>query len=365
MKVNIAKSIKNLIRVYGQKASYKTGLVLSRASNIFLTLTYRCNFRCENCAIWKLPKKKELTTKEWIDIAKNLEEWMGFGTITLNGGEPLIRKDIFEIVKKIKNPNFYITLNSNGYIISEKTANAIVSSKINEVKISLYSLNKKTHEKLRGMPDAFNRAISAIDNLSQAREKAKSKLVISIGVLVTYENLKEIPKMIEWAKSKNVSLILQSLDEEFEIQQIDTQKNKWWKNCRSWPRDKKEVVKVFSEISVLKRRNYPVLNSPGQIEDMKNYYLNPNSALKTPCMVGEQNVIVDPYGKVRLCFRGSFVGDLKKQEISEIWKCKEIKREREIIKNCKLACRIVNCNYSVGLKDRVMNFLKRAKHEIK
>lgn len=364
MKNNLFKSVKNLCRVYGQKLSYLTNLNLSRPSNYILTLTNRCNFCCPNCAVWRLSSPKELNIVEWKEIIKKIKNWSKFGNVILNGGEPLLKNDLFKIINFIDNKRFYITLNTNGSLIDKSMAQKLVVSNLNEIKISLYSLNEKIHDKLRGYKGAYAKAMFAINNLLKTKLNQKKETVISIAVLINSLNLKEIVKIITWAAKKGLVVVLQSLDEELEIQQLHNYKINWWRENIYFPKEKIVIKRIFDKVISLKKENYPISNSLGQIKDIRNYYLNPEKIAKNlPCFVGYQNIIINPDGRVRFCFRGNLVGDINKEDFRQINRSIKSKEERKKIKNCPLSCRIANCNYTDNFNDRFKQYINRLRSE--
>ncbi|MCM8803575.1 MAG: radical SAM protein [Candidatus Omnitrophica bacterium] len=80
--------------------------------------TFRCNLHCKYCGIWKTPKR-EMTTQQ---IKKAMKEFAGAGTIfwTFTGGEPLLRKDIGELVNYAKSLFPIVTLTTNALLLKER-----------------------------------------------------------------------------------------------------------------------------------------------------------------------------------------------------------------------------------------------------
>ena len=81
-------------------------------------LTPRCNMDCQMCYVHLQPDQipaigRELTTKEWIDIARQARD-MGMVQLTLTGGEILVRKDFRELYEAFSEMGFLIQLYTNG-----------------------------------------------------------------------------------------------------------------------------------------------------------------------------------------------------------------------------------------------------------
>ncbi|MCX7716760.1 MAG: radical SAM protein, partial [Endomicrobia bacterium] len=104
----------------------------------FFELTYKCNLKCIHCYIpEKLKNTQEMDTptvkKIIFDIAN-----LGGMFIIFTGGEPLLRKDIFELINFAKKLNFVVILFTNGSLINTKTANTLAKVGVDKVEISIY-----------------------------------------------------------------------------------------------------------------------------------------------------------------------------------------------------------------------------------
>ena len=78
-----------------QELSYKTGKYLIPPEIISLVVTYRCNFKCKACTVWRMDDFPELPQDEWMKISENLRSILSPNTaVEISGGEPLIRKEM-------------------------------------------------------------------------------------------------------------------------------------------------------------------------------------------------------------------------------------------------------------------------------
>jgi MoaA/NifB/PqqE/SkfB family radical SAM enzyme len=83
-----------------------------------LSLTNRCNFRCDYCHI-PLDLRKEMTTQEWCAAIDELHTG-GMQRVSLMGGEPLLRDDAGEIIRHLKGLGLHTSMNTNGWFIEER-----------------------------------------------------------------------------------------------------------------------------------------------------------------------------------------------------------------------------------------------------
>ena len=67
--------------------------------SLHLKLTENCQARCVSCDYWKTRWKDEITTERAVRLIDEVVD-LGIGTLRLTGGEPLIRKDLFEVLER-------------------------------------------------------------------------------------------------------------------------------------------------------------------------------------------------------------------------------------------------------------------------
>jgi len=318
--------------------SYQTGKYLFPPEFVSLVVTFKCNFRCQTCDIWKKKPEKELSKKEWFKITDQLIQNLDPSAfIEINGGEPLLRKNlVINLVKKLSKKFSHIAINTNGSTITPKILKSLEIAGASQIKLSLYSLKPKIHNKIRGTKIAFKSAKKALRYLT------KSKLGTEIAILITSENINSIPELINYLKNfKNISIILQPLDEPVESKVSKSKHISLPKNL--WP-NKEQVAKLFNFIN---KNRQNIKNSQQNLKVIKNYYLNPKNALKNRCFAGQRSLIIYPKGDISFCFKMPKIGNLKKDNLEKLLKGSQ--QNRLIIKKCQKYCRILGCNYSRGI----------------
>jgi MoaA/NifB/PqqE/SkfB family radical SAM enzyme len=94
--------------------------VRGRASpfQMTLSLTNRCNFRCEYCDI-PGQHREEMSAAEWCAAIDDLAAG-GMGRASLIGGEPLLRKDAGDIIRHLKRRGVHVAMNTNGWFVPER-----------------------------------------------------------------------------------------------------------------------------------------------------------------------------------------------------------------------------------------------------
>src|SRR5215471_6652828 len=162
-----------------------------------MDLTYRCNERCVHCY---LPHHDagELTTAE---ISRVFRELADAGTLflTLSGGEPLVRKDFFEIVAFARSLQFNVKLKTNGILIGAREAARLRALGIEKVQISIYSHRAEVHDKITKVKGSFARSVRAICFLKE------QGLKVAIATILMKQNLDDYREVMALARKLNVT----------------------------------------------------------------------------------------------------------------------------------------------------------------
>lgn len=122
----------------------------------------RCNLRCVHCYAQSrdLDDEGELTHAEGLAL---IDDLAGFGVpvILFSGGEPLLRKDILELIERARCRGVRAVLSTNGTLITPEVAARLKVVDVSYVGVSLDGL-RDTHDRFRGVPGAFDMALNGI-----------------------------------------------------------------------------------------------------------------------------------------------------------------------------------------------------------
>lgn len=150
-------------------------------------LTNRCNLRCAHCyldldrAQQETPMSAKIFDRLFGELAS-----AGAPLVVLAGGEPLVRKDLLEIVQYGEGHGMDMFLCTNGTLINKKRAHALVQSAIRGYSISLDGPDEKTHDAMRG-DGSFDAVICGIENLLQAGAKE-----VAVRFTLTKQNMNRL-----------------------------------------------------------------------------------------------------------------------------------------------------------------------------
>lgn len=163
----------------------------------------RCNAECLHCYSSSGPKAispEELSTEEALRMIDDLAE-AGLLILAFSGGEPLLRKDIFQLIERAVERNLVVNVASNGLLINEKMAKRIANSGVRSVTISLDASSAEIHDHFRQRPGLFNKTINAIPLL------AKEDVRVVVSFTPTTLNYQEGRKVVKLAYSLGASAV--------------------------------------------------------------------------------------------------------------------------------------------------------------
>ena len=135
--------------------------------HLFLELTLRCNEHCFHCgSSCEYTGDEKLSVSDYERILKEVRENFDISRILLciTGGEPLLRKDFFEIMTMAKDLGYKWGMTSNATLITEETAHKLKEAGMRTISVSIDGL-EETHDELRGMKGGYRRAMEGIGNL--------------------------------------------------------------------------------------------------------------------------------------------------------------------------------------------------------
>jgi len=171
-----------------------TPLVPKRAATgpvVIWNLIRRCNLTCKHCysISGDVDFPGELSTAEVFRVMDDLKQFR-VPVLILSGGEPLMRRDIFDISARAKATGFYVGLSTNGTLIDTGLARRIHEAGYDYVGISLDGINV-THDRFRRKNGAYGAALTALRSLRDLGAK------VGVRFTMTEDNVAELPAMLD------------------------------------------------------------------------------------------------------------------------------------------------------------------------
>ena len=173
-----------------------------KAPVVIWNLIRRCNLTCKHCYSISADKDfpNELSTEQVFKTLEDLKQY-GVSVLILSGGEPLLRKDIFEISQRAKEMGFYIGLSTNGTLIDENNIENIAKMNYDYVGISLDGI-EETHDKFRRLKGAYKSSLNAV------RLCKENGIKIGIRFTLTQDNQHDFNAVLNLLETETIEQIL-------------------------------------------------------------------------------------------------------------------------------------------------------------
>jgi len=297
-----------------------------------LFLTARCNLNCIMCDIPRMSNKEDetplLTIKRMIDDASEV----GFNELSITGGEPLLRKDIFEIIRYASKKNIKTSLCTNGTLITNDIAKKLASSGLNSASISLEG-PKQIHDKIRGK-GTFDKVVRAIKLL-----KAEN-IYVNIATVIIKQNYSFLSKVVEIAHRLGISSIkFQPFTKSFLYNE---------KMGKKFILNLNEINKLKVEIknAIRTSEHYNIEINPYEyLMKIPDYFLGKRMHPEKGCLVPSYSCAIDVSGNIHPCWPmfDIAIGNIKNNSFTNLWNSEKCYEIQQLSKNgncsgCLLSC---------------------------
>lgn len=312
-------------------------------------LTYKCNLKCKMCGQWGdsgVTKHKDIKTAELpVAVVKNtISEIKKYKpNITLFGGEPLLHKDIKEIIKIIKDSKLHCLVITNGFLLYEY-ADTIIEYGLDEINLSIDGCGE-LHDRVRGIEGLYERIKKGIDLIVEKRNGKKPLINLQVTINPdNYDRLESIVKAAEELHADSITfhhLIFQTEDNINETgKRFGELGVEDWNGFKYLPGIDPEILAEQINVINNNKKRKPSINFyPNlQKDELIKYYSNPNwfpSSYKGKCKSSWICAYIFPDGKVRPCLNFSYdFGNLEESGFNGIWNSSKAKEFRRKLQDC-------------------------------
>jgi MoaA/NifB/PqqE/SkfB family radical SAM enzyme len=188
--------LKTSLHQLANDARFTAGLLRKKPFSCLVQVTNRCNMECSFCDFWPnpAPKKDELTAAEMRRIAKELSE-LGTFVVSIEGGEPFVRKDLVEIVRAFGERHIP-ALYTNGWFVTPENAKALFDAGLTQVHVSIDYPDAARHDAKRRLAGTSDRAWRAVDILRDAAPRGGKQVgVMSVLMQDTMDGMERLFEM--------------------------------------------------------------------------------------------------------------------------------------------------------------------------
>ena len=169
---------------------------MPRQDSFVFEVTQRCNHDCPHCYnAWKNPvgyPMGELPTGETLAMLGELLDETGASLVSLTGGEPMLRSDIYEMVDYLNARRVTVNLITNGGLLDDSAIARLSPEKISVFELPLLSVERAIHDRMSGKAGAFDRATAAMAELKLRRQRVVGVFVATKLNLPTWRETAEL-----------------------------------------------------------------------------------------------------------------------------------------------------------------------------
>jgi radical SAM protein with 4Fe4S-binding SPASM domain len=292
-------------------------------------ITNLCNLHCKHCYQEDFSKKYDLDWGGLKKISNNilatLNQWNQAATIHLTGGEPLLKQELFPLLKDLDQSPVVEELGiiTNGLLFNQDVIQRLSKfSKLKKIKISLDGSDEETNDSIR-QEDTFNRVIK---NISLIKKKSSFEIILMFTVmrrnfrsLSAFFKLSQelctdgfiIERFIPWGRGR------ERMDEVL--------------NKEEW----RELIETLLNLFSIDEKNALLPYQAFQV----NFHGEGPELLGAPCVIGKDGLCIMPEGTVFPCRRFPIsIGNLLTHSLNEIWEKSSLLHQLRKKENLKGQC---------------------------
>ncbi len=296
--------------------------------SVHFDLTWRCNERCIHCYL-DHDDRGEVSTAEVKDI---LDQLAAAGTffLILSGGEPVMRKDFFEIVEYARRLMFSVKVKTNGILIGEREAARLRELAVEVVQISVYSHRSQVHDAITKVPGSLERSLRAIRLL---RDQGLKVIVAGVMMRQNMGDYKEVQRLAE------------ELGVAFQLDPTITPKIDGDASILNLRIPNEVLPELFRDPTLV-----------GDVDEFCATAETDTRALEAlPCSAGHTACYISPYADVFPCVQFPLpTGNLRREKFLDIWRgSPQLQEVRSIrvgdLHTCSSCGNVATCSRCPGL----------------
>jgi radical SAM protein with 4Fe4S-binding SPASM domain len=321
-------------RPWGRTAEPTT---LSAPIYVLWDITYACNLRCRHCLVDagnQPPQPMSLP-----EICRIIDQLVDMGVLYVNfvGGEPFIRRDMFDILAYASQRPIGLSVTTNGVLVDDALVSRLAAINLFDVQVSIDGL-EETHDTFRGLHGTFGKATEAVRRFSEASFRT------TINTVMTKLNHNELEPMVDLAISLGTTTYKA-------VAFLPVGRGKQnYEHLMLTPEQLRENILQLRElgtkyegvINIVTEENYPLLS------DHDREAIPATCFPAMGCAAGISQLVIDPIGQVFACpFLHEFpAGDLQRQSLPDIWERSEILNAFRHVDKAKLKGKCHTCRYA-------------------
>ncbi|HEY1587975.1 MAG TPA: radical SAM protein [Polyangia bacterium] len=247
---------------------------------LYIEVTKRCNAFCSFCPYWQDHRRGEL--EDYAPIVARLRPFC----VTFSGGEPLLRRELPEIVRKVAalTPRPYVAVLTNGWLLSVDRARELRDAGCEQISVSIDHLGQR-HDDRRRLPGLFARLEEEMPAL-----RAIGFDRININTIIMRSNMDELVPLGQLAKEWGVTISYSTYSN------LKTQSDDEFISGS----DLRKLGAIVEELRRMKLDGH-VITSHHYFDHVVDYFANGGHVGERCTAAGNAFMHVDPWGNVKIC----------------------------------------------------------------
>jgi len=291
-------------------------------------VTRSCNARCKHCHLGgTVDEERRALPRKYGELCRELKPVVA----QVSGGEPLLRRDLEQIIEALKIPDRapYIVVTTNGTLLTKERYSRLREAGVDDFSLSLDYPDDR-HDEFRGVPRLFKRIEALMEELKSENDKG-----ITLSCVVQSDNFREMVRMAELSRKWNVSLNFSTYTP------LRTQ-DKGFMLSKEESAELKEIIRHLLD---LKKKYKNIYTSDYVFKNMIEFF---EKGFLPNCRAGERFLVVNPDGSLTPC--GLIIKKYKNQ--------KEIKQEFMKNNECEYCYTSIRANSEKPAKYLIMDSIK-------
>lgn len=315
-----------------------------------IEVTGRCNLKCAFCFQGEDYKQKE--ELPLIQIKSIIDQMPRRTLITFSGGEPLFRKDIYEIIDYALQKKYLCNISTNGVLLDEKMACLFVDKGLLVVSVSVDGIGQ-AHDALRGVPNTFSRVKENLLRLARIKKERKSKFpLLDLKMVITDQNISEITKVYSFCQEIGADFFTLSLLKANNVQfnpsalRGSLEDPSFYFCGRSLNLDKERLREELEHLERMQGKTrirfYPRF---GSLKKLRGFLARESGKPETaPCLEPWSSFQISASGEAYPCLSYN-LGNIKDHSLREIWGSSFFNSFRKRLREIKLFPACSGCCY--------------------
>ena len=329
-----------LIRDTQMLLSRRLNRSLAPPDRVSLNVTLRCNLTCSMCTTCY--DSPELSLTEIKGIIDQTADW-GVEVFNPLGGEPFMRSDIEKILSYAVQRGFYVTVTTNGTLITEKRARAIAAIPPDRLHFNI-SLDgdQQANDEIRSA-GMWARAIQGYQRIRAADEAAgNSKRKILTNTILHARNADRFMAILDEQEALGFDGV-QILNLFRQSDETPANGNALWFEDDDLP----HLADVAERLAARAERQgvvgFRIQNSPENLRRIPSYYRDSLTPLDAPCWAGWKELYINADGKAIMCdgtldfLQGNF-GSVRDHTLQQLWVSPALRERRSTVRTCSTPC---------------------------